>query len=29
MLSSDENPPWVAHQMGHKDWYTIVKTYGR
>jgi len=29
MLSGGENPLWVARQMGHKDWYTIVKTYGR
>lgn len=29
MLSRGENPLWVAHQMGHKDWSMIIKVYGR
>lgn len=29
MLSAGENPMWVAHQMGHKDWGMIRKRYGR
>lgn len=29
MLSSGEKDLWVAHQMGHKDWGMIRKTYGR
>jgi integrase len=29
LLSSGENPLWVAQQMGHKDWGMIRKTYGR
>lgn len=29
MLSQGENPMWVAHQMGHKDWGMIRKVYGR
>lgn len=29
MLSAGKNPLWLAHQMGHKDWGMIRKTYGR
>ena len=29
MLSAGENPMWVAHQMGHKDWGMIRQRYGR
>ena len=29
MLSSGENPMWVASQMGHRDWGMIRKRYGR
>lgn len=29
MLSAGENPVWVAHQMGHKDWTMIARVYGR
>jgi integrase len=29
LLSRDENPLWVAQQMGHKDWGKIRKVYGR
>lgn len=29
LLSRGENPPWVAQQMGHKDWGQIIKIYGR
>jgi len=29
LLSSGENPLWVAQQMGHKDWGQIRKVYGR
>lgn len=29
MLSNGENPMWVAHQMGHKDWGMIRKVYGK
>jgi integrase len=29
LLSAGENPMWVAHQMGHKDWGMIRKRYGR
>jgi integrase len=29
MLSAGENHIWVAHQMGHRDWGMIRKTYGR
>jgi integrase len=29
LLSSGENPLWVAQQMGHKDWGMIRKRYGR
>jgi integrase len=28
LLTSGENPLWVAQQMGHKDWGMIRKTYG-
>ncbi len=29
MLTSGENPMWVARQLGHKDWGMIRKVYGR
>lgn len=29
MLSSGQNPMWVAKQMGHSDWGMLRKTYGR
>lgn len=29
MLSAGEDPTWVAHQMGHKDWGMIRKVYAR
>ena len=29
LLSRGENPLWVAHQMGHKDWGMIIKVYGQ
>ena len=29
MLSAGEDPMWVAHQMGHKDWGMIRKVYAR
>ncbi|MCL4461245.1 MAG: tyrosine-type recombinase/integrase [Nitrospirae bacterium] len=29
LLSAGENPMFVAHQMGHKDWGMIRKVYGR
>lgn len=29
LLSAGENPLWIAHQMGHKDWGMIRKRYGR
>lgn len=29
MISSGENPSWVADQMGHKDWGMIRKTYAK
>ncbi|OSM06765.1 putative phage integrase [Magnetofaba australis IT-1] len=29
MLSTGENPMWVAQQMGHADWGMIRKIYGR
>ena len=29
LLSAGEEPMWVAHQMGHKDWGMIRKRYGR
>lgn len=29
LLSNGANPLWLAHQMGHKDWGMIRKTYGR
>lgn len=29
MLSSGENPMWVAQQMGHRDWGMIRQRYGR
>lgn len=29
LLTANENPMWVAQQMGHKDWGMIRKRYGR
>jgi integrase len=29
MLSSGENPLYVAEQMGHADWSMLIKVYGR
>ena len=29
LLSTGENPVWVASLMGHKDWAMIIKVYGR
>ena len=29
LLSSGENPIWVAAMMGHKDWTMIARVYGR
>lgn len=29
MLSSGENPMWVAGQMGHSSWTMIARVYGR
>lgn len=29
LLSAGEDPMWVAHQMGHKDWGLIRRTYAR
>ncbi len=29
MLSAGENPPWIASQMGHRDWGMIRRTYAR
>lgn len=29
MLSAGEHPMWVAQQMGHSDWTSIARVYGR
>jgi len=29
LLTAGEDPMWVAHQMGHKDWGVIRRVYGK
>lgn len=29
LLTAGEDPSWIAHQMGHRDWSMIRRTYAR